>query len=53
MLASKRTIEAKPEPTAVPLTSARPSFGCNSKNSALIPAKLKASFALSTSPDGP
>ncbi|CAA6655268.1 unnamed protein product [Spirodela intermedia] len=32
MLASKSTMEASPEPTAVPLTNASPSLGCSSKN---------------------
>ncbi|KAJ0557490.1 hypothetical protein HanRHA438_Chr00c11g0848621 [Helianthus annuus] len=52
-LASKRTMEAIPDPTAVPLTSARPSFGCSSKNPPSTPATLNAFSALSISPLGP
>uniref|UniRef100_A0A6N2LQD3 Uncharacterized protein n=1 Tax=Salix viminalis TaxID=40686 RepID=A0A6N2LQD3_SALVM len=52
-LVSKSTIEARPEPTAVPFTSASPSFGCNSKNPPLIPASVKASTAARGSPLGP
>jgi hypothetical protein len=36
MLASKRTMEARPNPTTVPFMSAKPSLGCNSKNPPLI-----------------
>ncbi|GKV38537.1 hypothetical protein SLEP1_g46440 [Rubroshorea leprosula] len=52
-LADTRTIEAKPDPTAVPLTKASPSFGRNSKNPDSIPASRKASLALRVSPLGP
>ncbi|KAJ0486898.1 hypothetical protein HanHA89_Chr14g0584601 [Helianthus annuus] len=52
-LASKRTMEAIPDPTAVPLTSARPSFGCSSKNPPSTPAKVNAFSAVRSSPSGP
>ncbi|KAK2432163.1 phenylalanine ammonia-lyase [Trifolium repens] len=53
MFASKSTVEATPDPTAVPLTRARPSFGFNSKNPEFRPAKWKASLALRDSFKGP
>uniref|UniRef100_A0A7C9DP55 Uncharacterized protein n=1 Tax=Opuntia streptacantha TaxID=393608 RepID=A0A7C9DP55_OPUST len=53
MLVSKRTIEAIPDPTAVPLTKARPSLGWSSKKEEGICADLKACSALRASPFGP
>ncbi|KAL0912785.1 hypothetical protein M5K25_016188 [Dendrobium thyrsiflorum] len=50
IFASKRTVEARPEPTAVPLTRARPSLGCSSKNPPEIPARRKASAASMVAP---
>nr|GLL24835.1 hypothetical protein Ahy_B07g088933 [Ipomoea trifida] len=52
-LASNRTIDAMPDPTAVPFTSASPSLGCNSKNPPWTPASLNASSAVRVSPLGP
>ena len=50
MLTSKSAMEARPEPTAVPLTRARPSLGCSSKKPPGIPAARKASAAERGSP---
>ncbi|KAK8959618.1 hypothetical protein KSP40_PGU001045 [Platanthera guangdongensis] len=50
IFASSRTMDARPEPTAVPLTRANPSLGCKSKNPPEIPARRKASAASTTSP---
>ncbi|KAJ0605561.1 hypothetical protein HanHA300_Chr02g0064391 [Helianthus annuus] len=52
-LASNNTMDAIPDPTAVPLTSASPSLGCNSKNPPSTPAWANADSALRTSPAGP
>uniref|UniRef100_A0A0A9BAB1 Uncharacterized protein n=2 Tax=Arundo donax TaxID=35708 RepID=A0A0A9BAB1_ARUDO len=52
MFASKSTVEARPEPTAVPFTMARPSLGCNSKKPPWMPAILNASAAFTLVPSG-
>ncbi|KAI3771028.1 hypothetical protein L6452_02180 [Arctium lappa] len=49
-LASKRTMEAIPDPTTVPFTSAIPSLGCSSKKPLETPARVKAFSALRVSP---
>uniref|UniRef100_A0A0A9GGW6 Secreted protein n=1 Tax=Arundo donax TaxID=35708 RepID=A0A0A9GGW6_ARUDO len=51
-LASKSTVDARPEPTAVPFTMARPSLGCSSKNPCSMPAILNASAASTFLPSG-
>jgi hypothetical protein len=50
--ASKSTIDASPEPTAVPFTMASPSMGCSSKKPCWMPAILNASAASTFLPSG-
>ncbi|XP_058070908.1 uncharacterized protein LOC131219940 [Magnolia sinica] len=52
MFTSYSTMDASPDPTAVPLTSASPSFACNSNGPLVTPARLRLSSAPTMVPSG-